>query len=73
MKSFHKQGVRGGEVNRISYLLFRNYRAKNYLFHFVAKFAATNLNRDFINRGLGGRRFMKLFHKIQFFLNGLLP
>ena len=34
-------------------------------FDFVAKFTVKNLNKDFINagRGVGGHRFMKVFHK----------
>ena len=34
-----------------------------------------NLNKDFIKavRGGGGRRFMKVFHKIPVFFEGWLP
>ena len=64
MKTFHKRG-RGG-VNRISYLLFRTT--------YVPEIRSKILNKDFIKavRG-GGRRFVKLFHKIPDFFKGMLP
>ena len=53
--------ITNGGVNRISYLLFRTVN--------VLRNTVKVLNKDFIKavRGGGGRRFVKLFHKIQFF------
>ena len=44
-------------------------------FDFVAKFTVKNLNKDFTNTGRGGRghHFMKVFHKIAFFLKYGFP
>ena len=42
-------------------------------FDFVAKFTVKNLNKDFINAGRRGHRFMKVFHKKTVFFEGWLP
>ena len=45
-------------------------------FDFVAKFTVKNLNKDFINAGrggVGGHRFMKVFHKKTVFFERWLP
>ena len=60
-KDTKKKMKRTPQINRISYILFRNI--------YVLRSAIKNQNKDFIKAVQGGGlRFMKLFHSIQLFL-----
>ena len=66
MKLFHKRG--GGSTGfHISY-------SEIHMYQKYGQISEKILNKDFIKavRG-GGRRFVKLFHKIPDFFKGMLP